>query len=330
MSNQEVYEKITERMVKALEAGTVPWTKPWTAAAGGRPHSISTGKAYKGINTLLLGMTAIEQGYASPWWGTYNAIAEHSGMERRTNAQYWASPDGTPRGVRKGEKGTPVVLWKEGYVKETDEATGDKTERKVLLARLYYVFNAEQAEQLPAKYFPAKTGEPVEEIKDAQQVLDGYVNQPGGPELRHVEGDRAYYQAKPDRITMPERDQFRTSEAYYGAAFHETGHSTGHPDRLNREGIAEFDHFGSDKYGKEELVAQMTSAMLQAETGIETGTEFERSAAYLQNWLTAVKGDVKLIPQAAAQAQRAVDLITEPQKQAEREDQAPEAELEAA
>jgi antirestriction protein ArdC len=325
MSNQEVYEKITERMVKALEAGTVPWIKPWSAATGGRPRSISTGDPYHGINQLLLGVEAQDKGYASPYWGTYNAIAERSGMERRTSSrnghQYWASPDGTPRGVRKGETGTPIVLWKQGTVKEADPDTGERAERQVLLARMYYVFNADQAEQLPDRYYPARTGEQADGVREPQEVLDGYLAS-GGPELRHVEGDRAYYQSRLDRITMPERSQFKSAEAYYGAAFHEVGHSTGHPGRLNREGIAEFDHFGSERYGREELVAQMTSAMLQAETGIETPAEFERSAAYLQNWLTAIKGDTKLVPQAAAQAQRAVDLITEPQRQAEREDQA--------
>jgi len=241
----------------------------------------------------------------------------------------WVSPDGTPRGVRQGEKGTRIVLWKEATVKDSDPDTGERLDRPVLLARMYYVFNADQAEQLPDSYYPARTGQPVDAIREPQEVLDGYLAN-GGPTLRHVEGDRAYYQARPDQVTMPERSQFPTPEAYYGAAFHEAGHSTGHPSRLNREGIAEFDHFGSDRYGREELVAQMTSAMLQAETGIETEAEFERSAAYLQNWLTAIKGDVTLVPQAAAQAQRAADLIREPQRRAERGDPAPEPDREAA
>ena len=203
-------------MVRALEAGTVPWEKPWSAATGGRPRSMSTGQPYHGINQLLLGMEALDKDYVSPYSGTYNAIAERSGMERRTNGrnghQYWASPDATPRGVRKGENGTRIVLWKEATVKDTDPDTGERVDRPVLVARMYYVFNADQAEQLPDSYYPAQTGEPVDEIREPQEVLDGYVAN-DGPELRHVEGDRAYYQAGPDRITMPERSQFKSAEA---------------------------------------------------------------------------------------------------------------------
>ncbi len=276
MSNQDVYEAITNRMIKALESGTVPWRKPWSAATGGRPRSMSTRKPYEGINTLLLAVTTMDEGYTSPWWGTYNQIAELSGMERRTSTrtghQYWASPDGTPRGVRKGEHGTQIVLWKSGYTTETDPETGEKADRQVLLARMFTVFNAAQAEQLPDRFYPAKTGEPVDEIREPEEVLSGYVKA-GGLRVRWLPQDRAYYQAGPDLITLPERSQFTSPEAYYSTAFHEAGHSTGHKDRLAREGIEHFDHFGSDRYGREELVAEMTSAMLRAETGIETDHE---------------------------------------------------------
>ncbi len=318
--NAEVYEAITNRMIKALESGTVPWQKPWRAATGGRPRSMSTRKPYEGINTLLLAITVMETGYPSPWWGTYNQVAELSGMERRTSTrtghQYWASPGGTPRGVRKGEHGTQVVLWKTAQRTETDPETGKHATKSYPLARLFTVFNAEQCEGLPDQFYPAKTGEWADESREPEEVLAGYLNA-AGPRIRWLAQDRAYYRPGDDLITLPERSQFTTPEAYYGTAFHEAVHSTGHKDRLAREGIEKFDHFGSDRYGREELVAQMGSAILQAETGIETDAEFERSAAYLASWLDAIKADARLVPQAAAQAQRAVTLIAEPERQAE-------------
>jgi putative DNA primase/helicase len=138
-------------------------------------------------------------------------------MERRTNTrtghQCWASPDDEPRGVRKGEKGTQIVLWKQGQKTETDPETGEKVTRQVLLARPFWVFNAAQAERLPERYYPGKGAEPVDEIRDAQEVLDGYLAN-GGPQLRHVEGDRAYYTYATDVITLPERSQFKTPEGY--------------------------------------------------------------------------------------------------------------------
>jgi antirestriction protein ArdC len=327
-ANADVYEAITKRMMAALERGTVPWRKPWSAATGGRPRSMSTREPYKGINTWLLALAADEGGYRSPWWGTFNQIADRAGMERRTNTrtghEYWASPDDTPRGVRKGEKGTQVVLWKTGAKKEINPDTGEKQERQVLLARFFYVFNAEQADGLPDRYYPGRVPEaqPVDEIRAPQDVLDAYVGSPGGPQLRHVEGDRAYFSWHDDMITLPERRQFRTSEGYYATALHEAVHSTGHRSRLAREAGTSFSHgrkWGDPVYAREELIAEMGSTMLRAETGIETGHEFEQSADYIKGWLGALEKDPKLVPQAAAAAQRAVDLVLEPQRQAERQ-----------
>ena len=329
MGNHEVYQKITDRMIAALQKGTVPWQKPWTAAGGGRPKSMSTREPYRGINVLLLAVDAMDKGYANPWWGTYNQIAQLSTMERREGrrgGQFWASPDGSPRGVRKGEHGSQIVLWKTVPKTETDPDTGEKTTRQILLARLFTVFNAGQAEGLP-ETFLAGTGQPVDQIRQPQQVLDNYLRH-GGPRFRHVTGDRAYYSAADDRITLPERRQFRTAAGYYGTAFHEAGHSTGHARRLARESLTNFSHdrqWGDEPYAKEELVAEMTKAMLQAETGIDG--QFDQSAAYIADWLTALTKDPNLVPQAAAQAQRACDLIIDPQRQAAAE---PQKEMEAA
>jgi antirestriction protein ArdC len=317
MGNREVYQRITDRMIAALEQGTVPWRKPWTAAGGGRPKSMSTREPYRGINVLLLATDAMDKGYRSPWWGTYNQIAQLSGMQRqagRGGGQYWASPDGGPRGVRKGEHGSQIVLWKKVPQTEADPDTGEKTTRDILLARLFTVFNAEQAEALPEEFL-AGTGQPVEQIQQPQQVLDHYLRH-GGPRFRHVAGDRACYNPADDTITLPERGQFRTSAGYYATAFHEAGHSTGHARRLARESLTNFSHdrrWGDELYAKEELAAEMTSAMLQAETGIDG--QFSQSAAYIADWLTALKKDPALVPHAAAQAQRACDLITEPERQ---------------
>jgi antirestriction protein ArdC len=225
-----------------------------------------------------------------------------------------------------------VVLWKTGTKNETDPETGDKIQRQALLARMFTVFNAEQADGLPERYQgPARGGQPVAEIRDAQQAVDGYL-QHGGPQLRHVSGDRAYYSTGDDMVTVPTREQFKTAAAYYSTVFHELGHSTGHKDRQARESLVNFSHerrWGDALYAKEELVAEMTNAMLAAETGIETDHEFEQSAAYIQSWLRELERDPKLVPQAAAAAQRAADLITERQRQTEK-DTEPERELEAA
>jgi antirestriction protein ArdC len=287
-----IHQIVTDRMIAALQRGTVPWRKPWHAATG-PPRSMSTGQPYRGVNLFLLSLTAGDEGYTSPYWATYRQITALGGQ------------------VRKGERSTLVVFWKKAETEHRDPQTGEVTARAVSVLRYYRVFNAAQADGLPDRYYPAP-GE-YQPIAVPQAVLDGYLA--AGPQLVHVAGDRAGYHPATDTIRLPLPAQFRTSDGYYAAAFHEAGHSTGHPYRLNRPGIAAFDHFGSGKYAREELVAEMTSSMLCAHTGIDNPDLFQNSAAYVANWLTALGSDHRLVVTAAAQAQHATDLITEPERQ---------------
>jgi antirestriction protein ArdC len=289
---------VTERMIAALRRGTVPWHKPWQAGAG-RPRSMSTGQPYRGVNVFLLGMTAAEEGYGSPFWGTYRQIGDLGGQ------------------VRKGEQSTLVVFWKRVQIEHRDPQTGDPTIKQLPVLRYYRVFNAAQADHLPERCYPAP-GEHTE-IAEPQAVLDGYLA--GGPKLVHAAGDRADYHPATDTIRLPPRAQFRTAEGYYATAFHEAGHSTGHPARLNRPGIAAFDHFGSERYAREELVAQMTSAILCAQTGTDTPEIFDNSASYIAGWLCALNDEKRLVITAAAQAQRATDLIVGPEREAAKDRQ---------
>lgn len=291
-----IHKIVTGRMIAALERGTVPWRKPWQAAAG-QPRSMSTGQPYRGVNVFLLGMTAAEHGYSSPLWGTYRQIASLGGR------------------VCTGERSTLVVFWKTAQTEYRDPQTGELTVRTVPVLRYYRVFNAAQAGHLPERFYPAPGGH--SQIAEPQAILDAYLAR--GPKLIHVAGDRAAYHPATDTIRLPEPGQFRTPEGYYATAFHEAGHSTGHPSRLNRPGIAAFDHFGSGKYAREELAAEMTSALLCAQTGIDDPGICANSASYIASWLTALSNDHKLVVTAAAQAQHASDLICQPERQPDRD-----------
>jgi antirestriction protein ArdC len=297
---EHVYDTITHRMIAALEAGTVPWQKPWGAAQG-RPLRMSNGEPYLGINVLLLGQTSQERGYASQWWGTIpqiNALGGHvmAGQNRK-----------------EGKGSTTVVWYQDLEVEETDTDTGETKLVTVPVARAFQVFNADQCEGLPDRFYPQPGSEEV--LTEPQAVLDSYLAH--GPRLQHVAGDRAYYTPKTDTITMPLRVQFRSPAHYYSTGFHEATHSTGHPSRLDRPGIAEFDHFGSGRYAREELVAQIGASMLLAETGLDQPDLFDNSAAYVQSWLGALKNDRSLVVKAASQAQKAADFVIEPSRQAE-------------
>lgn len=283
----KIYEMVTERIIAALETGTVPWHQPW-AGSGGLPRSMSTGKVYRGANVLVLGFAALDRGYTSPFWGTYAHIQKLGGQ------------------VRQGEEHEIATFWK-SYPKDVENANGETETRTFRTLRYYRVYNAEQADGLPAKFYPKPEERTTVEIhQGAQELVDSYLARTG-LKVRHG-GSKANYNLH-NLISVPDRDDFETAEDYYDCLYHECTHSTGHSSRLNRPGIENFDHFGSGQYAKEELVAAIGAAMLSAVTGIDAPHVQTNTAAYVANWLTALRKDPKLVVQAAAQAQRAADCI---------------------
>ncbi|KKK79905.1 hypothetical protein LCGC14_2828810, partial [marine sediment metagenome] len=143
-----------------------------------------------------------------------------------------------------------------------------------------------------------------EPVQAAQATVRAMPNRPG-----IVHGyTGAAYSPRTDIIRMPKPERFDSNESYYSTLFHELTHSTGHTDRLGRKGIMEPVMFGSSDYSREELVAEMGSAFLCGETGI-LETCIDRTSAYIEGWLKALRGDRKLVVVAAAQAQKAADFI---------------------
>jgi antirestriction protein ArdC len=281
MQNEErkdVYSIITERIVSQLEAGTVPWRKPWKAQNGGNPANFGSRKTYRGINWFLLSFAP----YSCPFWLTYKQAAELNGT------------------VRKGEKGTPVVFW--NWVDSKTEKDANGKPKRVPFLKYYTVFNVEQCEGI------TWTAEKIEgtefnPVTEAEKIVS---NMPRAPKLGHG-GDRAYYRPSTDSVQMPLAETFDTAGNYYSTLFHELTHATGHESRLNRKGVAEVAGFGSETYAKEELVAEMGAAFLCAFSGIEN--TIPASASYIQAWLGKLKEDAKLVVYAAAQAQKAADFI---------------------
>ena len=281
MQKVDVYQIVTDRVIEALEAGVVPWRKPWS---GGTPSNLVSRKAYRGINAFLLSLSR----FSSPYWLSYKQAQSLGGC------------------VRKGEKGTPVVFW--NWVEKTNEASG-KVE-KIPFLRYYTVFNAEQCEGLTLPDSETSKGE-FSPIEEAEKVFPAYVN---GPTLAHGGGSAHYVPAR-DHVQMPVRESFDRPENYYHTLFHELIHSTGHDSRLKRAGIAEIAAFGSQTYAKEELVAEMGAAFLSAKVGIEN--TLPQTASYVQGWLKALRNDRKLVVHAAAAAQKACDRILPSDTQAE-------------
>ena len=270
-----VYDIVTDRIIAALESGTVPWRKSWRSVDD-LPKNLISGKAYRGINVWLLSLS----GYTSPWWVTYKQARGLGGS------------------VRKGEKATPVVYYSRI---DTKDVLPDGSKKQAWILRYYSVFNVAQCDGIttPAPVV-ADTFVP---IVAAQQIVEGM---PHRPIITHGQGS-AFYSPSADYVGMPDPGCFDTAENYHATLFHELVHSTGHASRLCRNEVIKTTHFGSSDYSREELVAELGSAYLCGHAGI-TAT-LPQHAAYLKGWIKALRGDSRLILQAASAAQKAADYI---------------------
>ncbi len=280
----KVYEVITDRILAALDQGTIPWRKPWKC--GGAPRNLVTGKPYRGLNILLTAM----QGYASPYWITFRQAAEKGGQ------------------VRAGEKGTPIIYWN-WQVRQVQKDDGDLEEKAIPYLRYYTVFNVSQVDGLTV---PREAEGNFAPILSCEEVMN---KMPNPPAIVHGFSQASYHSVK-DQVHMPPRDSFQSEASYYATLFHEVCHAAGHGSRLGRKGIVEKHVFGSPEYAKEELIAECGASFLCGFTGIENAT-LENQAAYIEHWRKQLEADKKLVIFAAAQAQRAVDYILDRQADAE-------------
>ncbi|MBR7028076.1 MAG: DUF1738 domain-containing protein [Bacteroidaceae bacterium] len=269
----DIYQTITDRMISEMEAGVIPWKKPWMAA--GKAISHTTGKPYSLLNQMLLGRAGE--------WLTFKQVQQENGY------------------VRKGEKARFVVFWK--FVTMKDEETEE--EKEVPFLKYYNVFHISQCENIKARHAQTNPN-PAKADETAEAIIRGYVKREGVT-LEHREGDAAFYQPSTDCIVLPLLRQFAETAEYYGTAFHEMVHSTGHMKRLAR--LDSTANFGGEEYSKEELVAEIGSAALVNYAGLETDKSFTNSAAYVQNWLQALKNDKRFIVSAAGKADKAVSFI---------------------
>ena len=292
-SRPDVYQIITDQILELLESGTVPWHRPWRGGAQGMPKNGISKKPYRGINVFLLAMVGENKGYCSPWWLSYKQAKDLGGN------------------VKKGEKSVPVVFWKwlERDTGETDKSGNPKID-KIPFLRYYRVFNTDQCENLNwdrLPELPKDDGEDLdfEPVEACERIVAHYRK---CPPIYHDGGSKAFYRPTDDTVHVPDRIKFESVEEYYAVLFHELGHSTGHTSRLGRKEEDKSAAFGSADYGQEELVAEMSAAYLCGMCGIETAM-IDNSAAYIDGWRKAIKGDKKLVVMAAAQAQKAVDHI---------------------
>jgi antirestriction protein ArdC len=275
-------EMITAAIVERLEAGTRPWVQPWTGASVSRPLR-ACGTPYQGINVLWLWMAAEAAGHSSPFWMTYRQAQLLGGQ------------------VRKGERGTIAIFYRTyqaGDADVDDEAEGSRT-RRVL--KSFTVFNACQIDGLPERFFPEPRPLPRPTERDA--ALECFFA--AIPARLHHSGAEAFYSPMLDQVTMPEPGLFRNLDHYRATLAHELSHWTGHESRLARQMGG---RFGSEAYAMEELVAELSSAILGAELGLPV-EHLDHHASYLASWLKVLKADSRAILTVAAKAEEASSLL---------------------
>ncbi len=216
----------------------------------------STGRRYQGVNVMLLAMTAADRGYTSSWWGTRRQVSEQGGWIRKGQNR------------ENGKGATYVSVWRDYGPQDADADDGAEDDpdapgaRKRVVARMVPVFNADQCQDLPERFYPVP-GAPVEALAGPEAVLAANEATPGAAVFYDVNGE-AYYDLVADQIHMPKRDEHTSAGRYYSTQFHERVHSTGHASRLARETVGHGHKFGSPGYGREELVAQSASAAQKA------------------------------------------------------------------
>ena len=277
---RDIYQSVTEKIIDQLEQGVVPWVKPWSANPDPLPRNASSGRHYRGINTLILGLEATLNGYASNRWMTFRQALELGGC------------------VRKGEKAIQVVFFGTQVAGDPESPVvshSSKTKRIPFL-KIFSVFNRSQIDGLGPED-ATLTFDAFEPADRAESIVEA-----SGIAIRY-RGFQACYLPLLDQVHLPERFYFRDAAAFYPTCFHELCHWTGHASRLDRSMKG---RFGDSDYAMEELIAELGSAFLAAHCRLDGQLQH---ANYIDSWLKVLRDDKKAIFTAAAHAQRASDYL---------------------
>ena len=269
---RDLEQEITNKIIAQLEQGVAPWRKSWASIDGGLALR-ENGQPYRGWNQFILSMS----GYSNPYWMTYKH-AESIGAQ-----------------VRGGEKGTAISFWGKAKPKKNDPDA-----KPFMFMKVYSVFNVDQIDGLPEKFYP----QPVERTQiERDQAAEEYIYECKA-DIRWG-GGRAYYRPSEDCIQLPAIDDFEDYAAYAGTAIHELAHWTGAAHRLDRN--LKTGH-GTKDYAREELVAECSAALICGHLGLEIEPR-EDHAAYLSHWLEVLREDKSAIRKAFSQAQKVVDFL---------------------
>lgn len=291
MTNFDLYETITNKIIKLLEKGEIPWERCWTVSGAkitseAQAKKVAFNRVSKTAYSLLNQM-----------------ILEHTG-EYATFKQ-WHQAGGK---IKKGAKSEMVVFWN-FYQKLETNANGEEKVVDIPVLRYYQVFHISDVEGVePLQFKVDASVKEFDKIEHAENLITEYSERESVPII--YGGDKACYIPSKDEINIPDRFRFGTHNIeFYSTVFHEIAHSTGAEKRLDRESITGFSFFGGETYSKEELVAEITASGMLNYLGIDTEKSFRNNTAYIQSWLKALRNDKKMIVSASSKAEKALNYI---------------------
>lgn len=270
------------------EQGVPPWRKPWAIGENaGFPTNVASQKQYRGVNPLLLQLSAERHGFSSKYWGTYQQWKSLGGQVQKR-----------PGDVPAGSWGTKVIFYKPVQITKKN-AKGEDEESTFPLLREYTVFNADQVDGSDAYRCCPVTGSSTIDYQPAEKVIAATK-----ADIRHVLGDKAcYFRPPQDFILMPLKEQFEDGpgglEGYYDTVFHELAHWS--ECRLGWTG----------SYALGELRAELSATYLTAAVGVPQLEAYliRNNTAYLAEWIKALKADHRVIFQISSAASKAADFI---------------------
>lgn len=319
---QKFSDMLIARMEQMKES---KWKKGWTdgrTAQFGLPQNL-VGRPYTGSNAFLCQIHTTMEHYRMPVYLTIKQIRDAGGM------------------IKKGEHSIPIFKWdlrikdKDGkklsesdYRNMTKEEQAECTVRPYL--KVYNEWNIDQTnleEVNKEKYDAILKRFKSEPIKDEvgmykNEAFDNLLKEQSWvcPIEYEKFNESAFYSPKRDQIVVPSKKQFNISNTpedvfkdgmeFYGTTIHEMAHSTGHESRLGRDGIVKIDQFGSDQYAKEELVAELTSALIGNAMGFDSRIR-ENNIAYLQNWIGSLKKDPKFLKSVMSDVNKSSKMVLE-------------------
>ena len=296
-------QELTDRITQLLDEGTPPWQKPWKGVS---PYNPVTSSVYGGSNKFIL----MCYGFEDPRFLTFNGIKSLGGAIK---------PDAfkvTVSGREKPFSGIPVRH--KPYPKKLDTGEIDEQGKPIYIYQQQYtapkysrVWNITQTDLVDKEL---DTSIPVihEELTDAETLAKNYLIN-NNIRLNVGAFDRAFYTPSTDQITIPDKQYFKGNknstgiEEYYSTLFHEISHSTGNKSRLNRDTFGQANHFGSDLYGYEELIAEFGNTFLCGKTGIHT--TINNSASYINSWKKTINANINLVAKASSEAQKVYDYV---------------------